>query len=64
MPRSFLRTEEKIKSNKARGIRVNGKMEKRDKGGDRREIFSSHLCDFVYMLTVFSPSRNVKVLLD
>jgi len=39
-------------------------MEKRDKEGDRREIFSSHLCDFVYMLTVFSPSRNVKVPLE
>jgi len=39
-------------------------MEKRDKEGDRREIFSSHLCDFVYMLTVFSLSRNVKVPLE
>jgi len=36
-------------------------MQKRNKGGDRREIFSSLLCDFVYMLSVFSPSRNIKV---
>jgi len=36
-------------------------MEKRDNGGDCREIFSSHLCDFIYMPTMFSLSRNINI---
>ena len=41
---------------------INDQTGNLNKGVDRREIFSSHLCDFVYILTVVALLRNVKLL--